>query len=187
MEKFFTVDRSCSLKSDQELGLITDLSKTYKIEMPGFLTFSDLENSFKRNYPNGISKHGQTYLFGYPSFVQQSGSRELVHITPMIEAITEQVRRADFPNLPSRMVSMFACQNKNDAQQFKNNYHIDHANIFEVESDEYFMGDMSLLTIGGQVMNTFELAYKYWSGERSDNPFIEVLLPLPVRIGDLVV
>ncbi|MCG2572348.1 DUF2441 domain-containing protein [Acinetobacter sp. ME22] len=186
MTVFFTVDRESSLNSGKRLELITDLSKTMKITMSGMISEDQLVESFRRNYPNGISLHGQSYLFGYPAFVAKSGSKQLVHISPMIEAIFEQVRRADFPTLPSRFTSMFAWQSKNDAHTFKNNYRSPNANIFEVESEEYFLGDMSLLTIGGQVMNTFELAYKYWNGDRSDKPSIEVLLPLPVSIGKLV-
>lgn len=186
MAVFVTVDRCGNLNSGKQLELITDLSKTHKISIPGMISNDQLLESFRRYYPSGISLHGESYLFGFPSFAEHSGNKEFVHVSPMIEAIFEQVRRADFPTLPSRFVSMFAWQDLENAYKFKSNYHNQDANIFEVESEEYFLGDMSLLTIGGQVMNSFELAYKYWSGGRTDNPFIEVLLPLPVSIGKLI-
>ncbi|MDO6646525.1 DUF2441 domain-containing protein [Acinetobacter guillouiae] len=183
MAEFITVDRGKVLFEGKKIELITDLTKTHTISIEGMISNDDLEKSFYRNYPNGISLHGQRYLFGYPPFVELSRSRELVQISPMIEAIFEQVRRADFANLPSRFVSMFAWHNLADAQMFKEKYQCHDANLFKVESDEYFLGDMSFLTIGGQVMNTFELAYKYWNGDRTDSPIIEALLPLPTIIG----
>ena len=103
----------------------------------------------------------------------------------MIEAIFEQVRKADFPHLPSRMTSMFGWQSLDEAVAFANTNHAGGFNVFEVEVEDesYFIGDMNLLYIGGQVINTFLLAHKYWSGQRSANPKLEVLIPLPVTIG----
>jgi Protein of unknown function (DUF2441) len=54
----------------------------------------------------------------------------------MIEAIFELVRKSEFPNLPSRMQSMFAWCDLKNAREFGGAFA-----IYEVESDCAFIAD----------------------------------------------
>ncbi|MRT38762.1 DUF2441 domain-containing protein [Acinetobacter sp. RIT698] len=188
MEKFFTVDRSGAVSSGESFELISDFSLILKCSLDGMLTIEELVSGINQLYPDGISKHGASYLLNDPILCNQTGDSQLLPVSPMIEAIFEQVRRADFPHLPSRMTSMFGWQSLAEAVEFANTNHAGGFNLFEVEVEDqsYFIGDMNLLFIGGQVINTYLLAQKYWSGQRSANPKLEVLIPLPVTIGNNV-
>lgn len=183
MVKFYTVDRSGEVNESDKFELITDFSQSKYLELPDLFSQEDNVKCINEYFPNGISRHGQIYLFGYPSFARRTQNNNLIPSVEMIEAIFELVRRKDFPELPSRMTSMFAWQTINEAKVFADSYPQGSYKILEVESDNVFIGDMSLLTLGGQVINSYVLAKKYWSGERSPSPKLEVLISLPVIIG----
>ncbi|WP_151742978.1 DUF2441 domain-containing protein [Acinetobacter sp. TUM15113] len=185
MTTYFTVDRINRVNEGDVFSLITDFSATHCFEFEGFFTHEDNYNLIGEYYPNGISRHGQSYLCGYPSFAKKTKNNQFVPKDDVIEAIFELVRRLEFPELPSRMSSMFAWQSLNDALAFANSNHIGGFKIHEVEteSENIFIGDMNFLKTGGQVINSYVLARKYWSGETSSSPILEVLIPLPVTIG----
>ncbi|MFT0773435.1 DUF2441 domain-containing protein [Psychrobacter aquimaris] len=103
----------------------------------------------------------------------------------MIEAVFELVRRNEFPQLPSRLQSMFAWCNLDDAREFNSSLGDKHS-IFEVEIKNAFIADQKLLYLGGSVIGTYEMARKYWSGDRSDNCKLEAVIPLPAVIGNKV-
>lgn len=188
MPTYYTVDRRAASSSGDEYLLVNDFSTTKICVIDGMLTREELVSFVNQEYPNGISRHGIQYLFNDPILVYQTQNKQLMPISPMVEAIFEQVRRAYFPNLPSRMVSMFAWQTLDEAVSFGSGSHVGGYNIFEVDVDaeKVFVGDMRLLTIGGQVINAYALAHKYWNGERTSSPLLEVLIPLPITLGKSV-
>ncbi|WP_436897734.1 DUF2441 domain-containing protein [Acinetobacter gyllenbergii] len=185
MALYFTVDRLGNANTGNRFELVNDFSTTMICTMEGMLTRPELIVYLNQTYPNGLSRHGIQYLLNKPLLVNQIEGKNVLPISPMVEAIFEQVRRAEFPNLPSRMVCMFGWQSINEALEFANTNHRGSFKIHEVETDgeNVFIGDMNLLKTGGQVVNSYALARKYWSGEHSSSPILEVLIPLPVTIG----
>lgn len=139
-------------------------------------------------YPEGLSKHGIRYLIETCLIHPQLGSgppSDFTRISPMIEAIFEQVRRADFPHLPSRMQSMFSWCSLTDARMFRGDLENNFA-IYQVESESAFVGDMNLVYLSASVIGAYELSMKYWSGEKTKSPLLEAVIPLPVVVGDEV-
>lgn len=149
---------------------------------------SDLEKRIDKMYPRGLSKHGIEYLVETCLIYPHPGSgppTDFTPISPVIEAIFEQVRRADFPHLPSRMQSMFAWCNLEDAYMLRDNAKNNSA-IYQIESESAFVGDMNLVYLSASVIGAFELATRYWSGRKTRNPLLEAVIPLPVVVGDEV-
>jgi hypothetical protein len=143
-----------------------------------FITDKYLANKMEEYYPFGISRHGHQYLL--------KGNNPN---SSKIEIIFELIRICKFPELPSRFVSMFAWGSVLEAVAFKNKYRSKHphAKVFRVDVDERFIfkGDMNLLRASSSNIEMVSLAEKYWSGGRSANPQIEVLIPLPQTVVPL--
>ena len=133
---------------------------------------------FVRNlYPEGISEHGDRYLFDGQS------------VDWIKEAHLESMRLRLFPHSLSRFQSFFALSAEYvDPFLSKLNIQKDSVSIFEVESENCAFYDMNLIDklmlagVGGAQF----FAYQYWAGERSENPLLECLLPFPVTIGNKV-
>lgn len=83
------------------------------------------------------------------------------------------------------MQSIFGWCNLSDAEDF-NKAHNNCHSIYEVHSEDAFIADQKLLYLGGSIMGTFEFARKYWSRERTHNPKLEAVIPLPSYIGTIV-
>ena len=169
MERFFAVDRDCSLKEGMVLELCryTDVSPT------------ELQLHVDRLFPDGLSLHGKRYLLS-------SDSRGTI-ASPMIELLFENVRRAHFPDKPSRFQSFFACFSLEEARQFQAAYGNADSPIWEIYTDgHYCKGNMRLLNSDQTILICSYLAHEYWSG--SEGPAVlsgltEVLLKLPVTVG----
>ncbi len=185
---FFTVDRVGSLANNTTISLKTDYStiRTYSIQ--NLITKNELINRTHQLYPDGLSRFGLRYLHEECLIVRNTIGQCLdfaPHI-PIIESIFEQVRINEFPECPSRMQSMFGWCNLSAAENFnsaQNNRH----SIYEVHSEKAFIADQKLLYLGGSIMGALEFARKYWSGERTENPRLEAVIPLPSYIGTVVI
>ncbi|WP_334473582.1 DUF2441 domain-containing protein [Arsenophonus sp. PmNCSU2021_1] len=147
-------------------------------------------------YPEGLSKHGYNYLYN-PNIMMGN----LTHASKalMIGLVFELVRRSHFPEKPSRYQSLFACQQVSEAKQFrelladeKENDQIRKASIYEVITQRtVHRGDMELVKSDCPVLDLYRRAHLYWSGETvpykdGGEPFCEILIPLPVLIGQRV-
>lgn len=187
MKTYFTVDRRGGLNSGESLQLIRDYSPYTCYEVSGVFNKDDLVFRLQTLYPEGLSRHGVQYLMESCLIIPDLQTGQSLRITPLepvIETIFEQVRINEFPHRPSRMQAMFAWSSLKDASRFRGS--AENHLIYQVESSSAFVADMNLLHLGGSLVGAYEYAKKYWSGNKSDNPNLEVLIPLPVVIGDVI-
>lgn len=188
MPKFYTVDRSGNADSNITFNLKNNYSEYQIWTVQNIYDESDVISRINQLYPDGLSEHGFQYLIKEGLVIFQNGTRiplPVTHSTPMVEAIFELVRQNEFPLLPSRMQSMFAWCELEDAREF-NQVSGGNFSIYEVESEDAFIADQNLLYLGGSVIGTYEIARKYWSGERGNNCKLEAVIPLPVRIDNAI-
>lgn len=172
MEKFFAVDRACTFKEGMVLELVrhTDVDPAV------------LQLHVDSLFPDGLSVHGERYLLN-------NNSRGTI-ASPMIELLFENVRRAHFPDSPSRFQSVFACCSVEEASQFRAAYGNREAPIWEIYSDsQYCKGNMRLLDSNQTTLVCSYLAHEYWSGNQGPVELAgltEVVLKLPVSVGSKV-
>lgn len=169
MEKFFAVDRACSLQEGMVLELVrhTDVNP------------AELQLHVDSLFPDGLSVHGERYLLN-------NNSRGTI-ASPMIELLFENVRRAHFPDSPSRFQSFFACCSAEEAREFQDAYGNGIAPIWEIYSDgQYCKGNMCLLDSNQTTLFCSYLAHEYWSGSQGPTELsglTEIVLKLPVTVG----
>jgi hypothetical protein len=174
MNKFYHVDRSNSLTSGLVMGLIN-----YRDVEP-----DELQKHVDILYPKGLSSHGERYL------LKNNSSANIAD--PNIEILFEYVRRAQFPEKPSRFQSIFAFQTIREASIFRSIYASTNSPIWEVMAMKSFMADMRLLTTNCSILVYSYYATLYWSGKPApENPgpekqspelSWEVLLEPPVQV-----
>ena len=197
----YHLDRSKTLKAGQDIRL------SPKSELPPDLADSE----FIAQFDGGISLHGMQYLdlscTKHPYFVGQNGNILFDHFTisaqlniadmRILEYGVELVRRAHFPQYPSRYQSLFAVRETKDLQlwpELITQSDIQPSHIFQIEThNKTDCFDANWLR-GGLIHNIsgdkyylayaptlcFDLAFKYWSKVASDLPRWEYLLPLPI-------
>lgn len=164
----------------------------------------EADQYFNLLYAQGIGKLGERYL--NPFDVKVTNWDEATYTCRnfkiyTIEYVFEIVRLMHFQSLPSRFVSLFACQDieglKSWYELLKNN-DTDMSNatikIIETQRKTHICDaqwrDMPLTLKCDNndridVFNPFayhEWAKRYWNGEYTDNPRIEVLCELPVTV-----
>ena len=167
MQFFYHLSRTDSLIPGQLLDLID--TPTCCLET---------EALFKTSFPSGITKHGEIYLF---SQIQnnQIGSMQF------IEAVFELIRRAEFPEKPSRFQSIYGCETIEEAKAFRDKYPQyngkQSSTIWEVECAKGYKVDMNWLNTGNTFLDSILLAKKYWGGVPSLTPMWEILMCPPVR------
>ncbi|EMH0544179.1 DUF2441 domain-containing protein [Enterobacter hormaechei] len=129
-------------------------------------------------FPRGVSHHGNGYFL--------SASAIAGDINFSIDWGLEFYRRAMRPNTPSRYECLFACEKLENAKDFRAKFRNPSSPIYEVDADENLVhrGDMSLLIRDNScLVYTYQIEH-YWSGTTfSQQPFWEILIPLPVSIG----
>lgn len=186
MKKYFTVDRTGSAEQNIAFQLTCDYSSLQFYEVQDVFSKNELIERVQALYPEGLSRHGIQYLIEYFLIIQDSQTGRTLSLCPsepMIEVIFEQVRKEEFPHRPSRMQSMFAWTNLDDAYKFRDSE--GRGIIYKVESDKAFIADMNLLYLGGSILGGYEFARKYWSGETGNNPKLEAIIPLPVVVDNV--
>lgn len=168
----YHIDRDNSLQE----GQIITLNKNSEI--------SFIENKM---FPEGISYHGFHYLD--ENYQNIGGNQPSFYI---LEYELELIRKAYFPNLPSRFQSLFAIENLEEIQKW-NGIFSENCTIWEIEFDEsnYVKLDSSLLipslkaddkNVTFSPKNSFFYGYHYWNGNISNNPRMELLIKPPVKI-----
>ena len=165
MAIFYTVDRSGKLKEGMELNT----------QRHGDILPAELQQHVDFMFPNGVSKHGDSYFLS-------SGSKANI-ASPAIEILFEYARRAHFQDKPSRFTSLFGVDSLLSATDFNTRYAEGKAGIWEVDADVYFRGNMNLLTSNQTTLVYSYFAHLYWKGETGPiPPFWEYLLTPPVRV-----
>jgi hypothetical protein len=145
---------------------------------------------------DGYSKLGR--LYG-PAIASQP--RHLLSPAFRRELDLEVVRQAHFSHRASRLSCFFAARTPDDAARYA--YRLTDprrprtALIYEVFAKTFHQADMMQLDIAGPAVTEEFMARRYlayWRGEMSTDfiagavrmPLVEVMIPLPVRIGELV-
>jgi hypothetical protein len=188
VSKFYTVDRSGKAGVGLSFDLKKDFSQYQIWTVQNVYDEDDVKNRINQLFPDGLSEHGIRYLISQGLVIFENGTRnplQITRTTPMIEAIFELVRKSEFPNRPSRMQSMFAWCDLKDAHEFCSSINCTCA-IYEVESNSAFIADRNFLYLGGSVIGAYELARKYWSGEKGSNCKLEAVISLPVVLGNTI-
>ena len=168
--KLYHVDRLNRLQEGENITLFNDysLDGDYGCQICDFVC---------NLYPEGISEHGNRYLF------------DGQNVDWIKEAHLENMRLRSFPESLSRFQSFFALSTEwVEPFLIKLNIQKESVSIFEGESENCSFYDMNLidkLQYHGVGVTQY-YAYQYWAGERSENPLLECLLPLPVTIGKKV-
>ena len=161
------------------------LSENYSVDL---IKHADLDPPFLQQhvddlFPEGVSSHGDRY------FLSNTSSPMLA--SPQIELIVEYVRRANYPQCPSRFQSFFAVETIQQARQFRQEYNdsIGIGSIWQIEVDtkQIFKADMNLLRVMPSILCSSWAAHEYWRGNMSQDPFMEYLVQLPVIIKTKVV
>jgi len=153
MPVFYTLDRQGTLSSGITINLIR-----YQDINP-----AELQLHVDNMFPDGVSSFGERY------FLKNSSDPRLTE--PAIELIFEYVRRANFPERPSRFQSVFVFELLNQVIEFRNKFGSGQGIIWEVKSEKYFKADMNILTLGSSILVCSFFADKYWAGEPGENPF----------------
>lgn len=149
-----------------------------------FLDVCQLSKYFNMMYENGLSNHGITYLSDINAFQNLQEFNNM-----MIEHFVEFVRVIKFPNIPSRFQCLFAIPSLEDINKWpelSGDY-----SIYEIEydTDKVAILDANQLNGGINTNGNYSpctnivYAEKYLSGELSESPKLEILIPLPVKIG----
>ena len=169
MADFVTVDRWNRFSVDQVLTptVFSDISPP------------ELQSHANELFPSGVSRHGEEYFL-------RSSSRANV-ASPVIELLMEYVRRASFPERPSRFTSWFGVDSVEEARQFRSRFCGGEGRLCRVSTDNFFRANMSLLTVGQSTLVSSWFAHVYWRGEAGPRaPFWEYLLSAPVRVLEVI-
>lgn len=160
--KLFHIDRGAKL----QVGTI-ELFDNYTL--PPTPPYNEICRHVKELYPQGISEHGNLYIF------EQMRSS-------VIENIFELVRVARYPDCLSRFQSFFAVDARavkpliaelcSEAPNYK---------VWEVEAKRFQKFDMHLLG-GATFAEGIYYADRYWKQESSGSPLYEYLLQPPITV-----
>lgn len=165
--KVFHIDRLKLLSEGQTITLFDD----YALDVPHG---HEICSQVRTMYPQGISEHGNRYLF-----LAENDNW-------LYETILENARLLNHPKSQSRFQSFFAVSDVFLPQMMErleatesNSY------VFEIDACKYDVYDMNIINdmkYGGAGTTLYH-ANRYWAKERTSNPLLELLLPLPVTIG----
>lgn len=128
-------------------------------------------------FPEGLSIHGWAYALEQ-NWVQNDQGEAFLRCSHAIELVFEYVRRANFPELPSRLQSYFAFDDIDRVARFSPG-----SPIFEVHPASMFKADQTWLNVSDQLAVASFNANQYWLGSASATPDWEYLLVPPVTIA----
>lgn len=169
MSDFYTVDRLGTLTS----GVTLDLRLHRDVD-PAFL-----QTHVDFMFPGGVSRHGDSYFVSQPA--QPNPVNEI------IELLAEYIRRAHYPETPSRFQTWFAADSVGAAQAFRSEFCEGRGPIWRVRARDSFRADMRLLVLQDSNLVKSWRIHQYWQGLSSNgSPFWEVLLVPPVQVVQLV-
>lgn len=167
---FLHLDRQKKLRTGQTITL-KDLAIPDGFEhglIPELESVAELRTHARYLFPDGVLRHGTGHML--------HDSREGI-----IESFFEYVRRAGYPDRPSRFQSVFAFDGPQALMEFAKT-HQGMGDLWEVRADTFFRADMSWLTVQGALMQWSYRADSYWQGKSSEIPQWEYLLEPPVTV-----
>lgn len=165
---------------------LTNISRFELMKFSGSISAEGLHSAeefcfYKSNlFPDGISKHGETYL--HQPFKSSGPNLSFTPNELTLETTFDIVRQLKFPQKKSRFVCSFGCLTLDDAKKIKHDTFHGQGKIYKVACNNYFLADMNFLKQAGSILGLQIVAEKYWSGQSSNNPFWEVLMECPVQI-----
>lgn len=142
------------------------------------------------------------------SAVSKHGIHYLVHHVPETESlideiILEYVRLAMFQNMPSRFQCLFASRSKAEAAKWIKYWNPTRYNIVQIQADSFYELDASWFSNTSKMIPLMECsnhqecieinsidpiieaAVRYWKGDRSTYPQLEILIPLPCWVSKI--
>jgi len=182
MTTFYSVDR----RGFYKVGGTLDLTQTdprsgatpFLNSHLGWFTPDDLKQHIQRMFPEGLSLHGWQFTVCRHLICTDENGFKYTHNECAIELAFEYVRRAAFPNCPSRFQSFFAWDSLDAARTFKQAGQP----IYRLECEQSFRADSAWLNLNEQNAIGSYSAHRYWSGVPTPTPKWEFLLKPPVRI-----
>jgi hypothetical protein len=177
----------------------------YHYSVDSYRSGEKLINDFKKQYrfaePFLLALQKSEECFWGTFFAAMSYSRELCalglrkhenYIKDAVEGIFEYIRISEFADFSaSRVGCVYYCESKAEALQYlkddcidNGDFTVDQVKLLEVEVDEktVFKYDQTFFNEASDVMeerrdleHVMNLARRYFSLERSDNPLIEIL------------
>src|SRR5688572_8640108 len=130
MPRFLTVDRRGSLHEDDVIELIR-YDDVRSSDVP------DLQEHVDNLFPEGFTSHGEFHFL--------RGDRQAGDTDSAIELLFEYVRRSHFPDRLSRFQAFFGTTSLRAAHIFRETFGQQSDSIWEVEAEDVFEADMSLL------------------------------------------
>lgn len=137
--------------------------------------------------PNGVSRFGIDYIHRIVTLPPQ-GFYKKEHTSAIIERDFEQVRRERYPHIPSRFECVFANESLGDVIRYWGEFFIPGARIWKIETRyKGITFDASFLNCNynpnvdtlSEAMPYYKDICRYWEQERSPEPRLELLVPLP--------
>lgn len=181
--KFYTVDRGEFLHNTTRLELLKrDPLERIVYSLEGFHSQRDSIEHINKLFPDGLSMHGWQYILNRHDFIKTQDSSIFWDHSTSVELLFESIRRERYGHVQSRFQSYFAWLNLEDAI----NFCPPGKKVYEVEAENFHIGDMKLLTMSVQGAIALLYGNKYWNSEFTNNPQKEVLLKPPVIIGPVV-
>ena len=183
MNIYYTADRTRQLHAGMTLPLYQlPQNLNGALLVKDMYDRSDLEEFLAGHYPLGISAHGIRYLLNNENYLYKNGvPTEYVTYSPAVEIIFENFRRAHFPDKPSRFQCAFGCTSPDEALKFFGDLSLP---VFEISSTKsVFVADETFLKIAPNHLATLILAKRYWSGDVSTTPKLEVMIECEASIG----
>lgn len=160
---------------------ITNIKEISLIEIE-FGENTELKTIYKHYYPRGVSCHGSRFLSQVFDFSTESSVSYKQIDDVFTEFTYELIRRNKFVDQNSRFTSFFGCLSLEDARSLNKTNFNNEGTIYKVSCEQYAIYDMNLLNFYQNIILAELCADKYWKGEKSNNPFWEVLMLPPIQI-----
>lgn len=121
---------------------------------------------FSYNYINDVNETGLFYDWGMEHYLW--------------EFIWEMVRNNEYPNMPSRMESLFLFDKEANASDFLNQYRdltysVVSVNLMEGKTESFDMNWFSNVPSDVPITEVEKYARNYWEQKKTGNPVVEVL------------
>lgn len=121
---------------------------------------------FSYNYINDANETGLFYDWGMEHYLW--------------EFIWEMVRNNEYPNMPSRMESLFLFDKEANASDFLNQYRdptyrVVNVNLMEGKTESFDMNWFSNVPSDVPITEVEKYARNYWEQKYTENPVVEVL------------
>ena len=181
--EYFSVDRRGFYKAGGTLDLFKQNPFKHSfLSIAKHVTPENLSTHLQRLFPSGLSLHGWANMTYHQDWSDYSTSNSYAIYDLTLELLLEYVRRAMFPQRPSRMQCYFAFDSLEGARAFRSGTQP----IYRVHSDKVLRLDQEWLTYGDQSVIASYSAHNYWSGTATTQPKWEHMLVPPVQVLDQI-